>query len=235
MTPAEIAELRRLCEAATPGGWQEGRAGICDVVHFDGDDVRGVAWVNGEANRAFVIAARAALPAALDEVERLRKERDAHRTDAENLHREGGPARRELRLLKVEHAKATSDRDRLAAERERLRALETRLIAVTAECCGTRPEPAEESLTRLEANLRGYIRRAEKAEHARDQLVAHVRANKVALRPTQGKALRRLAADRDRLRALLAEAVGIAGLQDDEVTPEIRERLAAIAREGGLT
>lgn len=119
MTPAEIAELRRLCEAATPGGWQEGRAGICDVVHFDGDDVRGVAWVNGEANRAFVIAARTALPAALDEVERLTRERDAYRTDAENLHREGGPARRELRLLKAEHAKATSDRDRLAAEAQR--------------------------------------------------------------------------------------------------------------------
>lgn len=122
MTPAEIAELRRLCEAATPGPYsvRHGRDQASDVYTvLDGNDM----WVadcgNAPQDAAFIAAARAALPAALDEVERLRKERDAHRTDAENLHREGGPARRELRLLKAEHAKATSDRDRLAAEAQR--------------------------------------------------------------------------------------------------------------------
>jgi hypothetical protein len=38
----DLDELDRLLAAATPGPWQHGIAGTCNLVHFDGDDIRGV-------------------------------------------------------------------------------------------------------------------------------------------------------------------------------------------------
>ena len=61
----DIHALRALLEAATPRPWSEGRAGNCSVVHFDGDDVRGVAAVANVHNAALICAAVNALPALL--------------------------------------------------------------------------------------------------------------------------------------------------------------------------
>lgn len=82
MTDEEIRRLRTLCEAATPGPWQ--------VAEYDGDDwtcdykiesgsgtvlagpsIRHAGKV--QSNATFIAEARTALPAALDEIERLRE------------------------------------------------------------------------------------------------------------------------------------------------------------------
>ena len=80
MDVEEIASLRALCAAATPGPWNDRR-------HADGGDVFGCcahvdtpstqggrSLLEGltRADAAFIAAARTALPAALDEIERLR-------------------------------------------------------------------------------------------------------------------------------------------------------------------
>ena len=85
MDVEEIASLRAVCAAATPGPWNDRR-------HADGGDVFGCcahvdtpstqgrrSLLEGltRADAAFIAAARTALPAALDEIERLR---DAWRT-----------------------------------------------------------------------------------------------------------------------------------------------------------
>ncbi len=80
MTPARIAELRKLCEEATPGPWRHkapahithdgtatmlaGTIAICtDPVH-----------PSAKRDAAFIAAARTALPELIAEVERLREE-----------------------------------------------------------------------------------------------------------------------------------------------------------------
>jgi hypothetical protein len=84
MTPERIAELRELCEMATPGPWSF----ECLDAGDDEDDASGGCWqvpeplvtpssdgdyLNGR-NAWFIAAARTALPEALDEIERLRAE-----------------------------------------------------------------------------------------------------------------------------------------------------------------
>lgn len=83
ITPETIAELRRLEKVATKGPWEAVERGAYG--DFDGnsrviiaDDMRvGVIQTNGEpdceANADLTVAARNALPALLDEVERLQK------------------------------------------------------------------------------------------------------------------------------------------------------------------
>lgn len=56
MTNDEIKRLRTICDAATPGPWPATESAI----ELDGSDAM------------FAIAARTALPAALNEIERLR-------------------------------------------------------------------------------------------------------------------------------------------------------------------
>ena len=79
LTPAELAELRRLHEAATPGEWTaNGRfveeleadcwQPVCQCIRLDCDDVDPIRQRNGEV----IAAARNALPRLLDEIERLR-------------------------------------------------------------------------------------------------------------------------------------------------------------------
>lgn len=82
LTPAEIAELRRLHEAATPGPWENGNeydgTRSCRITGPDGLDFK----VDYEPQRHFysqykdaadlIVAARNALPRLLDENERLR-------------------------------------------------------------------------------------------------------------------------------------------------------------------
>ncbi len=75
LTPAELAELRRLHEAATPDPWtwsQPGervlmRAGTADYM-----DATHRPDSHGPANISLAVAARNALPELLDEIERLR-------------------------------------------------------------------------------------------------------------------------------------------------------------------
>ena len=87
MTPERIAELRALAAAATPGPWLDdsyrvhvgdpyAKDGpyyvIADLKHRDEPSDDGFAGtVYG--NRAFIAAARTALPEALDAIERVRK------------------------------------------------------------------------------------------------------------------------------------------------------------------
>jgi hypothetical protein len=56
MSPDDRQKLRDLAAAATPGPWQEGMAGTSNVVHFDGDDITGVASARPH-NAAFIAAA----------------------------------------------------------------------------------------------------------------------------------------------------------------------------------
>jgi hypothetical protein len=85
MTKAEIQRLRKLCHAATCGPWDRASRGPINlIVDPDGLVVIGtVATIadctespdaHREANVAFIAAARTALPVALDEIERLKKE-----------------------------------------------------------------------------------------------------------------------------------------------------------------
>lgn len=87
MTPAELAELRRIEQAATPGPWgveYDGPDGACvrteqpetDMPHLSKEKHVACYCFNGqlenpEADATFIAAARNALPALLDEVERL--------------------------------------------------------------------------------------------------------------------------------------------------------------------
>jgi hypothetical protein len=68
----QLAEWRELWKAATRGVWQNGTAGSCNLVDYDGDDISGVGYVGGEADRALIIQMHKAFPSLLDEVKRLR-------------------------------------------------------------------------------------------------------------------------------------------------------------------
>lgn len=84
ITPEELAELRELCEKATPGPWevdrvacthvQSGRRGVASTGGYSTnlEDWEKVKDEN-EDNAKLIAASRTALPRLLDEVERLRK------------------------------------------------------------------------------------------------------------------------------------------------------------------
>jgi hypothetical protein len=93
MTPERIAELKRLCDAATEGPWMvSGQVGKIEghrthsIIHYiedkKADETIAVVWYDknthlGFTDAAFIAAAREALPEAIAEVERLTVERDA--------------------------------------------------------------------------------------------------------------------------------------------------------------
>jgi hypothetical protein len=73
VTPERIAELRRLCAAATPGPWEvwEGKYAVCV---FRGSASPGIGLSVAPENRAdaaLIAAVRMALPELLDEVDTL--------------------------------------------------------------------------------------------------------------------------------------------------------------------
>lgn len=78
MTDDEIAKLRALCEAATPGPWHEPSlySGL-RYLHRNhdpyGEDCPDDHELPRGNDAAFVVAAREALPKALKEIERLRR------------------------------------------------------------------------------------------------------------------------------------------------------------------
>jgi hypothetical protein len=90
-THERIADLRKICGAAPEGPWQtsvdtnEGYAGKINIIsdYEDGDPwyvAKAYANIPGSTAQdaaSFIAAARTALPAALDEIERLAAERDS--------------------------------------------------------------------------------------------------------------------------------------------------------------
>lgn len=139
MTKDELQTLRGLCERAVSGPWhtQPDGAGMTEVysdkLQRDGLDI-GVAGDLREHDAAFIAAARTALPALIDRVEELERERDEARNRVLRplTEREVQAALHEGR---AEAMAATGDnawtslltaRDKLAAECERLRALVNR-------------------------------------------------------------------------------------------------------------
>lgn len=99
ITPERIEELRRLCDAATPGPWivQESafNRGTMEI-RCTSPDVRGgtlyvaqTRWMDTNSKDApFIAAARTALPEALDTIEALRADLAAAHAAIENLQRE---------------------------------------------------------------------------------------------------------------------------------------------------
>ena len=85
MTQQELDALKALADAATPGPWESELTGGCytvwgkaDAMGYDG--IVTTDYLNprldDSSNAAFIAAARAAVPALLAEVERLREELD---------------------------------------------------------------------------------------------------------------------------------------------------------------
>jgi DNA repair ATPase RecN len=74
LTPERIVELRKLCEAATPGPWKVFHLikGAYEVCRRDDYARGGICVPHRQDNAEFIAAAREALPAALDEIEQLR-------------------------------------------------------------------------------------------------------------------------------------------------------------------
>ena len=91
MTAAELAALKALADAATPGPWE---AGEYNRVTADGrhilkcrdqyDGVRLAIHDNAIADAAFIAAARDAVPELIAEVDRLRTELAQAQAQAEN-------------------------------------------------------------------------------------------------------------------------------------------------------
>lgn len=82
MTTEEIARLRALCEKATEAPWSyyaadEATPSRADIVYSGGHPTFTGSFSVGEMHhpkdRAFIAAARTALPAVLDEIERLQR------------------------------------------------------------------------------------------------------------------------------------------------------------------
>lgn len=84
VTPEQLAEWRRLCEAATPGPWfcNERTGEFC---HGDPDNDE-YNWVIGDVDdMAFFAAARDGWPATMDALEAATAERDRLRTERDKL------------------------------------------------------------------------------------------------------------------------------------------------------
>ena len=90
MTPFDVPAARALCDAATKGPWTS-RHRHCDGDPRHDDEMSGLGlevdgppepMLRGQferaADAAFIAASRTLLPAALDEIERLRKELDGY-------------------------------------------------------------------------------------------------------------------------------------------------------------
>lgn len=218
MTPADIATLRGLCERATPGPWRQGSVETYNVFAPSRPDSEqlGHEWVvlrmnthfpSYIADAAFVAAARQAVPALIDRVEELERERDA--------------ARRERDAFSYDTL--TRERNQLADEvREQADdLLGLQELAPPVELLSRICKQAHEWRIRL-ANVQLRLDVAEIA----DDPTADVWRR-------ESSRVDALTAARDRLRALLREAVDIAREHaahnnDDK---DVR-RLAAIAKEG---
>lgn len=82
----EFKRDREVIDAATPGEWQRGTAGNCNLVSFDGDNVVGICIGMSERNIAFVARARTRWPAALDALTESRLEAETWERTARERH-----------------------------------------------------------------------------------------------------------------------------------------------------
>lgn len=165
----QLAEWRRLAEAATPGpwerrrnrhpntngtswGWVEGTGFTWDCSHVAG----------AERDAAFISAARTAVPALLDEVERLRVSARFLGDEANRLKAERDEARAAAAWQGACTTATLESQDRLAAE---ILELQARAERAEAELARAVPLPEfNEQLTCWMANAR---REGAKAERAR--------------------------------------------------------------------
>ena len=87
MTDVDIAELRRLCDEATPGPWTADIDTDPAAVHqvYGADLHKVIQAASRKPDATFIARARAAVPALLDELERLRGENQLMRAH-EGLH-----------------------------------------------------------------------------------------------------------------------------------------------------
>ncbi len=91
LTPAEVAAVDEMCEAATPGPWTFNApgppSGCVDIFHPDDgrDDCRVAEWVqemDGDRNATFIAAARTLVPRLLATLRQVSEERDVAKTEA---------------------------------------------------------------------------------------------------------------------------------------------------------
>lgn len=148
MDASEIARLRALCEKAAPGPWGSGNGFIwVDSGHAAGDpdapDTR-IAYDVTAADGEFIAEARTALPAALDEIKRLRAQvlEYMETLAATRREREGKLSRvQELVYLLSRVVKyATEDRARTPRSTRLARVLEESRIALMRIEAPERPE-----------------------------------------------------------------------------------------------
>lgn len=82
LTEGQLAKIKARAEAATPGPWQRCTSYGIGVESGNGPVPLKVAWAAQENDAAFISAARADVPALLEEVERLRAETKALKNSA---------------------------------------------------------------------------------------------------------------------------------------------------------
>lgn len=92
LTPERRAELKRLCEQATPGPWEvtDESCARCRKENTHEYAIYAIPQGNHDQfirkeDADFIAAARTALPSLLEEVERLERERDRHAEHARSL------------------------------------------------------------------------------------------------------------------------------------------------------
>jgi hypothetical protein len=146
MTPERIAELKRLCDAATSGPWTvetpmdspsviaDGNKAVYDwtfIAHIDTGKVKHS--VKADRNAAFIAAAREALPALLAENKRLSADKSESnnqwRLDYNALSERAASAEAEGEQWRLAYNSLSERLTVAGAERDRLRAALTRIAA----------------------------------------------------------------------------------------------------------
>lgn len=92
MTNEQLTHLKQLCEKATPGPWIDNEpdqseplivngVGIPVIKYLPGDGECEAFWMVKDCDIQFIAASRTALPALIEEVERLREENEQLKRD----------------------------------------------------------------------------------------------------------------------------------------------------------
>jgi hypothetical protein len=156
MTKERIAELRVLCEAATPEPWRDDGMMFVDIGPEQYPEERSLidCQLATNADRRFVAAARTALPEALDEIERLEAEAEqiatwlaAHGTTPEQVRDAMRWSLEDREMLQAENAELRLNLD-LALAREA--ALPNKQAVFTS---GSNTETERERVRRLNTEL----------------------------------------------------------------------------------
>jgi hypothetical protein len=212
ITPTDLARLREVCEAATPGPWIDDHApwmGLqFGVILKDGRVIASCTETTDDAdkfNAAFIAAAREWLPKLLGEVERLRKLAEK---------------RGQLEAI------ADEARDKLFAENAALKAELERARAVIAD--GTRFD--QESANRYADNMALRSQLAVAREELADR--AETLSELQALRERHDHDVQRLAVAREALEGIVCHEEAY-DRGDAYTATEARAALAKLADKGG--